>query len=166
MQEAAEGELGGWRSAMDPMDERYDDYLDGDQRPPDQRTPPNTPPPQVEGGAHAAAATGTAFEVNAVWRMPRHPTYEHPLCRFMALDTTINRQGYWRRSLRRRLLPHIWNFFFSFFSSDSPTDLDFTVAMVDSDGRPAGAAVEVGASGVGSKRAGEVAVQLDEVLDR
>ena len=22
---------------MDPMDERYDDYLDGDQRPPDQR---------------------------------------------------------------------------------------------------------------------------------
>ena len=69
---------------MDPMDERYDDYLDGDQRPPDQRTPPNTPPPQVEGGAHAAAATGTAFEVNAVWRMPRHPTYEHPLCRFMA----------------------------------------------------------------------------------
>ena len=74
VQEAAEGELGGWRSAMDPMDERYDDNLDGDQRPPDQRTLPNTPPPQVEGGAHAAAATGTAFEVNAVWRMPRHPT--------------------------------------------------------------------------------------------
>ena len=81
VQEAAEGELGGRRSAMDPMDEHYDDYLDGDQRPPDQRTPPNTPPPQVEGGgAHAAAATGTAFAVNAVWRMPRHPTYEHPLC--------------------------------------------------------------------------------------
>ena len=59
---------------MDPMDKRYDDYLDGDQRPPDQRTPPNTPPPQVEGGAHAAAATGTAFAVNAVWRMSRHPT--------------------------------------------------------------------------------------------
>ena len=37
MEEAAEGELGGWRSAMDPMDERYDDCLDGDQRPPDQR---------------------------------------------------------------------------------------------------------------------------------
>ena len=37
MQEAAESELGGWRSAMDPMDERYDDCLDGDQRPPDQR---------------------------------------------------------------------------------------------------------------------------------
>ena len=50
VEEAAEGELGGRRSAMDPMDEHYDDYLDGDQRPPDQRTPPNTPPPQVEGG--------------------------------------------------------------------------------------------------------------------
>ena len=37
--------------------------------------------------------------------------------------------------------------------------------MVDTDGKPAGAAVEVRASGVGSKRAGEVAVQLDEVLD-
>ena len=37
MQEAAESELGGWRSAMDPMDERYDDCLDGDQHPPDQR---------------------------------------------------------------------------------------------------------------------------------
>ena len=54
---------------------------------------------------------------------------------------------------------------FSFFSSDSPTDLVFTVAMVDTDGKPAGAAVEVRASGVGSKRAGEVAVQLDEVSD-
>ena len=48
VQEAAEGELGGRRSAMDPMDERYDDYLDGDQRPPDQRTQPNTPPLEVE----------------------------------------------------------------------------------------------------------------------
>ena len=37
--------------------------------------------------------------------------------------------------------------------------------MVDTDGKPAGAAVEVRASGVGSKRAGEVAVQLDEVSD-
>ena len=37
--------------------------------------------------------------------------------------------------------------------------------MVDTDRKPAGAAVEVGASGVGSKRAGEVAVQLDEVSD-
>ena len=37
--------------------------------------------------------------------------------------------------------------------------------MVDTDGKPAGAVVEVGASGVGSKRAGEVAVQLDEVSD-
>ena len=54
---------------------------------------------------------------------------------------------------------------FSFFSSDSPAGLVFTVAMVDTDGKPAGAAVEVGASGVGSKRAGEIAVQLDEVLD-
>ena len=84
MQQAAEGEFGGWRSAMEETDEGYNEYLNGDPRPPDQRTPPNTPPPQVEGGAHAAAATGTAFEVNAVWRMPRHPTYEHPLCRFMA----------------------------------------------------------------------------------
>ena len=66
------------------MDEGYDKYLDGDLRSLDNRTPPNTPPPQVEGGAHAAAVTGTAFEVNAVWRMPRHPTYEHPLCRFIA----------------------------------------------------------------------------------
>ena len=54
---------------------------------------------------------------------------------------------------------------FSFFSSDSPTDLVFTVAMVDTDGKPAGAAVEVGASGVGSKRAGVIVVQLDKVLD-
>ena len=58
VQEAAEGELGGWRSAMDPMDERYDDYLDGDQRPPDQRTPPNTPPPQVEGGGSCRGGHG------------------------------------------------------------------------------------------------------------
>ena len=34
--------------------------------------------------------------------------------------------------------------------------------MVDTDGKPAGTAVEVGASGVGSKREGEVAVPLDE----
>ena len=61
-------------------------------------------------------------------------------------------------------MPHSWNFFFSFFSSDSPTNLVFTVAMVDTDGRPAGAAVEVGAS-AGGKRAGEIAVQLDKVLD-
>ena len=37
--------------------------------------------------------------------------------------------------------------------------------MVDTDGKPAGVAVEVGASGVGSKRAEEIAMQLDEVLD-
>ena len=36
---------------------------------------------------------------------------------------------------------------------------------MDTDGRPAGTAVEVGASGVGGKRAGEIAVQLDNVLD-
>ena len=35
MQEAAEGEFGGWRSAMEETDDRYDDYLDGDPRPPD-----------------------------------------------------------------------------------------------------------------------------------
>ena len=57
-------------------------------------------------------------------------------------------------------------FLLFFFSSDSPADLVFTVAMVDTDGKPAGAAVEVGASGLGSKRPGEVAVQLDEVVDR
>ena len=34
---------------MEETDDRYDDYLDGDPRPPDQRTPPNTPPPQEEG---------------------------------------------------------------------------------------------------------------------
>ena len=73
---------------MDPMDDGYDDYLDGDPRPPDQCTPPNTPPAQVEGGAHVAAATGTAFEVNAVWRIPRHPTYK-------------NKQKYYRRN-------HVW----------------------------------------------------------
>ena len=69
---------------MDPMDERYDDYLDGDQRPPDQRTSSIHLHLKWRGGAHAAAATGTAFEVNTVWRMLRHLTYEHPLCRFMA----------------------------------------------------------------------------------
>ena len=69
---------------MAEMDEGYDEYLDGDPRSLDNRTPSNTPLPQVEGGPHAAAATGTEFEVNAMWRMPRHPTYEHPLCRFMA----------------------------------------------------------------------------------
>ena len=37
--------------------------------------------------------------------------------------------------------------------------------MVDTDGKPAGAAVEVRASRVGSKRTGEIAVQLDEVSD-
>ena len=37
MQEAAKGELGGWRSAMEETDDRYDDYLDEDPRPPDQR---------------------------------------------------------------------------------------------------------------------------------
>ena len=62
-------------------------------------------------------------------------------------------------------MPHSWNFFFSFFSSGSPTNLVFAVAMVDTDGKPADAAVEVGVSGVGSKQAGEIAVQLDEVLD-
>ena len=36
---------------------------------------------------------------------------------------------------------------------------------MDTDGRPSGAAVEVGASGVGGKRAAEIAVQLDKVLD-
>ena len=35
VQEAAEGEFGGWRSAMEETDDRYDDYLDGDPRPPD-----------------------------------------------------------------------------------------------------------------------------------
>ena len=35
MQEAAEGEFGGWRSAMEETDDSYDDYLDGDPRPPD-----------------------------------------------------------------------------------------------------------------------------------
>ena len=35
---------------------------------------------------------------------------------------------------------------------------------MDTDGRPAGAAVEVRAAGVGGKRTGEIAVQLDEVL--
>ena len=35
MEEAAESEFGGWRSAMEETDDRYDDYLDGDPRPPD-----------------------------------------------------------------------------------------------------------------------------------
>ena len=35
---------------------------------------------------------------------------------------------------------------------------------MDTDGRPAGVAVEVGASGVGGKQAGEIAAQLDKVL--
>ena len=35
MQEAAEGEFGGWRSAMEETDDGYDEYLDGDPRPPD-----------------------------------------------------------------------------------------------------------------------------------
>ena len=30
--QAAEGKFGGWRSAMDPMDDGYDEYLDGDPR--------------------------------------------------------------------------------------------------------------------------------------
>ena len=84
------------------MDDGYNEYLNGNPHPPDQRTPPNLRPPQEEGGgAHspggaqdvttAAAAAGTAFEVNVLWRMPRHPTYEHPLCRFMAFNLfTIN----------------------------------------------------------------------------
>ena len=37
VQEAAEGEFGWWRSAMKETDDDYDDYLDGDPRPPDQR---------------------------------------------------------------------------------------------------------------------------------
>ena len=37
--------------------------------------------------------------------------------------------------------------------------------MVDTDGKPAGAAVEVEAFRVGDNRAGEIAVQLDEILD-
>ena len=32
-------------------DDAYGEYLDGDLRPPDQRTMPSTPPPQEEGGA-------------------------------------------------------------------------------------------------------------------
>ena len=48
--QAATSNFGGWRSAMDEMDEGYDEYLDGDPRSLDNRTPPNTPPPQVEGG--------------------------------------------------------------------------------------------------------------------
>ena len=82
--QAATSIFWGWRRAIDEMDKGYGEYLDGDPRSLDNQLPPNTPPPQVEGGPHAAAATGTAFEVNAVWRMPWHPTYEHPLCRFMA----------------------------------------------------------------------------------
>ena len=76
------------------MDDTYDPYLDGgdgDICP----TPPNTPPPQEEGqppepgGAEdavgqVATAPHASFAVNDVWIMPRHPTYEHPLCRFMA----------------------------------------------------------------------------------
>ena len=92
MQEAADGELGGWRSAMDPMDERYDDYLDGDQRPPDQRTPPNTPPPQEEGEPgegdgdlmQVDDSFHAAFAVNEHWTMPRNDKYEYTLCFCMA----------------------------------------------------------------------------------
>ena len=77
------------------------------------------------------------------------------------VDESTDALGYWRLSLRRRLLPHSCSFLFFFFLSDSPTDLVFKVAMVDMDGRPAGAAVEVGTSGVEDNRAREIAVQLD-----
>ena len=77
---------------MDPMDERYDDYLDGDQRPPDQRTPPNTPPPQEEGEPgegdgdlmQVDKAFHAAFAVNEHWTMPRNDKYEDTLCFCMA----------------------------------------------------------------------------------
>ena len=55
--QAAEGEFGWGGSVMDPMDDGYDKYLDGDPRLPDQRTPLNTPPPQEEGGLVKAMAT-------------------------------------------------------------------------------------------------------------
>ena len=84
------------------MDDTYDDYLDGDPRPPHLRTPSNTPPPQEEGqppepgGAEdavgqVATAPHAAFAVNDVWIMPRHPTYEHPLCRFIDQHSLSNR---------------------------------------------------------------------------
>ena len=72
------------------MDGNYEPYLDGDPRPLDNRMPPNSPPPQEEGEpyepggaedavAQVATAAHAAFEVNEVWTMPRHPTYEHHL---------------------------------------------------------------------------------------
>ena len=83
------------------MDDTYDPYLDGgdDEMCP---TPPNTPPPQEEGqppepgGAEdavgqVATAPHASSAVNDVWIMPRHPTYEHPLCRFIDQHSLSNR---------------------------------------------------------------------------
>ena len=77
---------GGAGTMSDPMDE--------DPRPPDQRTPPPTPSPQVVGEPEEATqeaevamvdvAYHAAFEVSEEWSMPRHNTYEHSLCNFMA----------------------------------------------------------------------------------
>ena len=82
------------------MDDTSDPYLDGgdDEMCP---TPPSTPPPQEEGqppepgGAEdavgqVATAPHAAFAVNDVWIMPRHPTYEHPLCRFIDQHSLSN----------------------------------------------------------------------------
>ena len=42
MQQAAEGEFGGWRSAMEETDDRYDEYLDGEYLDGDPRTQQST----------------------------------------------------------------------------------------------------------------------------
>ena len=74
------------------MDEGYGGYLDGDPRPPDQRTPLNTPSPQEEGEPgegdgdlmQVDEAFHTTFAVNEHRIMPRNAKYEDSLCCCMA----------------------------------------------------------------------------------
>ena len=79
--QAGASDFWGWRSAMD---EGYGEYLDGDPRPPDQRTPPNTPSPKEEGEPgegdgdlmQVDEAFHATFTVNEHWPMPRNAKYE------------------------------------------------------------------------------------------
>ena len=74
------------------------DSVDEDPRPPDERTPPPTPPPLQGGEANEAEddlaqvdeSFHAAFAVDEQWVIPRHPTYEDPLCFMMAFAHNRN----------------------------------------------------------------------------
>ena len=90
MHQAAKGEFWG-------VEERHD-YLDGDPRPPDQRSPTNTLPPQEEGEPcegdgdlmQVDEAFHAAFAVNEYSTMPRNDKYEDLLCYCMAFAHNHN----------------------------------------------------------------------------